>query len=122
MSAGKQVVRGYFGLGDHEASVSVTSDDDFLLYVTARNVEIFDGGVQISTGPSQFRGSGSTGPSDALGLDVGAQSGVALGCIGASGGEAIELTNSHGARVTVFLTVVTTRHATVEMNATPVGT
>jgi hypothetical protein len=110
-----QIVRGYFGLGDHETVVHVTSNDDFLVYIWARNVETSRGGVQIMTPPSQFRGSGSTGPVDGLVLDVPAQTGQTLGCIGAKSGETIDITNAFGARVTVFLTVVTCRNAKVKM-------
>ena len=77
------VVRGYFGFGDHEAVVHVASNADFLVYIWARNVETFPGGVQVTTPPSQFRGSGSTGPMDGLVIDVPAQTGLDLGCIGA---------------------------------------
>jgi hypothetical protein len=109
------IVRGYFGLGDHEHVVNVTSSADFLLYIWARNVEVTHGGVQIMTPPSQFRGSGSTGPQDGLVLDVAAQTGADLGCIGAQGGETIQISNAFGARVTVFLTVVTCQGAIVNM-------
>jgi hypothetical protein len=109
------VVRGYFGLGDHEQVVHVTSSADFLLHIWARNVETSQGGVQIMTPPSQFRGSGSTGPQDGLVLDVPAQTGKDLGCVGAQGGETIDITNAFGARVTVFLTVTTANGATATM-------
>ncbi len=112
------IVRGYFGLGDHEHVVHVTSNADFLVYIWARNVETTRGGVQILTPPSQFRGSGSTGPQDGLGLDVPAQTGQDLGCIGAQGGETIDISNAFGARVTVFLTVITAHGATVTMTWT----
>lgn len=115
MASGDSVVRGYFGLGDNEIVVHVTSDKDFLLYIWARNIETSQGGVQILTPPSQFRGSGATGPQDGLVLDVPAQAGMTLGSIGAQGGETIDLSNAFGARVTVFLTVVTAHGATVTM-------
>jgi hypothetical protein len=110
-----QVVRGYFGLGDHEQVVHVTSDADFVIHVWARNVEISQGGVQFLTPPSQFRTSGSTGPNDGLVLDVPSQTGMSLGVIGAQAGETIDISNAFGARVTVFLTVVTCDGATVNM-------
>lgn len=110
-----QIVRGYFGLGDHETVVHVTCTDDFLVYIWARNVETFAGGVQVLTPPSQFRGSGSTGPFDGLVLDVPAQTGADLGCIGAKRKERIDISNAAGARVTVFLTVVTCQDAKVTM-------
>jgi hypothetical protein len=75
-----QVVRGYFGLGDHELVVHVTS-----------------------------------GPYDGLVLDVPPQTGMTLGAIGAQAGETIDISNSFGARVVVFLTVVTCHGATVSM-------
>jgi hypothetical protein len=112
------VVRGYFGLGDHEHVVHVTSSADFLVHIWARNVETFQGGVQIMTPPSQFRGSGSTGPQDGLVLDVPAQTGKNLGCVGAQGGETIDISNASGARVTVFLTVTTAYGATATMTST----
>lgn len=112
------VARGYFGLGDHEHVVHVTSSADFLLHIWARNVETFPGGVQIMTPPSQFRTSGSTGSHDGLVLDVPAQTGKDLGCIGGQGGETLDISNSSGARVTVFLTVVTAYGATVNMTWT----
>jgi hypothetical protein len=108
-------VRGYFGLQDHEHIVNVTSSADFLLYIWARNVETFHGGIEISTPPSQFRGSGSSGPQDALLMDVPAQTGLDLGCIGAQKGETISITPGFGARVTVYLTVVTSAGASVGM-------
>jgi hypothetical protein len=131
----EHVVRGYFGLGDHEQVVYVTSDADFVLHTWARNVETFPGGVEFLTPPSQFRGSGSTGPADGLVLNVPPQTGMSLGAIGAQAGETIdisshpldqsqrdaagqaldELAAAFGARVTVFLTVVTCHDATVSM-------
>ncbi len=111
----EQIARGYFGLGDHEHVVHITSNEDFLVYIWARNVETTRGGVQIMTPPSQFRGSGSTGPQDGLVLDVPPQTGLDLGCIGARGGETIDITNAFGARVTVFLTVTTVFGAVVKM-------
>ena len=73
------VVRAYFGLGNPEHVVHVTCNADFLLYIWARNIETSQGGVQVVTPPSQFRGSGSTGPLDGLVLDVPAQTGLDLG-------------------------------------------
>src|ERR671925_296264 len=43
------IARGYFGLGDWESVVHVTSNADFLTCIWARNVEISQGGVQILT-------------------------------------------------------------------------
>lgn len=111
-----RIVRGYFGLPDHEQVVRVTSTADFLVYIWARNVETSQGGVQVTTPPSQFRGSGSTGPIDALVLDVPARTGADLGCIGGQGGETMSITSAFGARVSVFLTVVTARGAIVTMS------
>jgi hypothetical protein len=70
------------------------------------------------TPPSQFRGSGSTGPQDGLVLDVPAQTGMDLGCIGAQSGEVLDISNAFGARVTVFLTVMTAGGANVAMTWT----
>ena len=111
----EQVVRGYFGLGDHEQVVHVTSDADFVVHVWARNVETSQGGVQFLTPPSQFRTSGSTGPNDGLVLDVPSQTGMSLGAIGAQADETIDVSSAFGARVTVFLTVVTCHGATISM-------
>ncbi len=112
---GQKITRGYFGLGDHEEVVHVTSSSDFSVSIWARNVETSRGGIQIMTPPSQFRGSGSTGPQDGLVLDVPAQTGMDLGSIGARGGEIINISNAFGARVSVFLTVRTATDATVQM-------
>lgn len=114
-TVGNQVARGYFGLGDHDNVVHVTSDSDFTVNIWARNVEATQGGVQILTPPSEFRTSGSTGPKDGLVLDVPAQTGIDLGSIGARGGETIDISNAFGARVTVFLTVRTAHNATVQV-------
>jgi hypothetical protein len=111
------IVRGYFGLGDHEHVVHVTCDADFRLNIWARNVETTDGGVQILTPPSQFRGSGSSGPQDGLVLDVPAQTGMDLGGIGAQKGEVVDISSAGGARVAVFLTVVTCSGAKVAMTS-----
>ncbi len=111
----EQVIRGYFSLGDHEQVVHVTSDADFVLHIWARNIETSQGGVQFLTPPSQFRTSGSTGSNDGLVLDVPSQTGMSLGAIGAQAGEAIDISNAFGARVAVFLTVVTCHDATVSM-------
>ena len=111
------IVRGYFGLGDHERVVHITSSQDYRLHIWARNVETSQGGIQIMTPPSQFRGSGSTGPNDGLVLDVPAQTGKDLGSIGAQGGETINISNAFGARVSVFLTVITANGASVSMSS-----
>lgn len=113
-----QVVRGYFGLHDWEAEVRITCDADFLVYIWARNVETFAGGVQVMTPPSRFRGRGSSGPQDGLVMDVPAQSGVDLGCIGGSAGETIDL-SSGNARISIFVTVVTEHLAHVDITTVP---
>ena len=76
---------------DNDHIVHVTSDKDFVLYIWARNVETFHGGIQITTPPSQFRGVGSTGRDDGLVLDVPAQTGMDLGFIGARVGPLLQL-------------------------------
>lgn len=114
----QQIVRGYFGLKDYAAVVHITCNADFLVYVTARNVEVFNGWVQVDTPPSQFRGLGSTGPTDALGLDVPKQTGMDLGCIGGRAGETIDL-SSGNARIRIFVTVVTCEGAVVKMTPVP---
>ena len=111
----EHVVRGYFGLGDHERVVHVTCDADFVLHIWARNADTSPGGVEFLTPPSQFRGSGSTGPADAIVLNVPPQTGMNLGAIGAQAGETIDISKAFHAPVTVFLTVVTCRDATVSM-------
>jgi hypothetical protein len=93
-------------LGDHETAVHAASTEDFLVYISARNVDTFRGGVAVSTPPSQFRTSGATGPRDGLVLDVPAQESRDLGCIGGKRTEKIDFSNAFGARVTLFLTVV----------------
>ena len=116
-----KAVRGYFALGDHEASVDITSDADFLVYLWALNIETSQGGIQVLTPPSPFRTPASTGPHDGLGLNVPAQTGMNLGCIGAGAGETLNISNSFGARMTIFVTVVTVSSATVSITTTPVG-
>jgi hypothetical protein len=111
----QQIARGYFGMGPGVRDVTVTSSSDFIVHVWARNVDAVAGGVQVLTPPSEFRGSGSTGAIDGLVLDVGAQSGIDLGCIGGSARETIRFSAAGNARVTVFLTVDTASAATVKM-------
>ena len=94
-----QIVRGYFGLGDHDNVVLVTSSAHFLLHIWARNVEVSQGGFQFLTPSSQFRTAGSTGAFDGLVLDVPAKTEMTLGTIGAQGGETIDVSNAFGARV-----------------------
>jgi hypothetical protein len=108
-----QILRGHFRFGDEQV-VKVKSDKDFLVYIWARNPETFQGGVQIHTPPSHFRGK-DKGPSDGIVLDVPSQTGQNLGCIGAHAGETINFSGSSGARVSVFLTVVTEQGANVSM-------
>lgn len=111
-----QVVRGFFGLGEAQHVVEVTSSADFRVYVWARNIETVRGGVQILTPPSQFRGrNAGGGDTEGLVLEVPPQTGIDLGCIGGQGSEVLEFSNSGGGRVTVFLTVVTAPSATVRM-------
>ena len=100
---------------DNDHIVHVTSGKDFVLYIWARNVETFHGGIQITTPPSQFRGVGSTGRDDRLVLDVPPQTGVDLGFIGARAGETIDITSAFSARVTMYLTVVTSVLSDVTM-------
>ena len=116
----EHVVRGYFGLGDHERVVHVACDADFVLHTWAMNVKDYPGGVEFLTPPSQFRGSGSAGPTDRIILNVPSQTGVSLGAIGAQADETIDISNADigntfKAPVTVFLTVVTCHDATVSM-------
>lgn len=110
-----KIERGYFGLGDNDHLVEVTSSADFELGIWARNVDTFHGGVQVDTPASQFRGAGSTGPEDSLLMDVPAQTGLDLGSIGGRRDEVIKLSSGFGARVTVYLTVVTAHGAVVKM-------
>jgi hypothetical protein len=114
-----QIVRGYFALGDWESVVRIKCDADFRIHIWARNVETFDGGVQVLTPPSQFRTAGSTGPNDGLVLDVAAQTGVDLGGLGGQAGETIELSSAGGARVSIFVTIVTCDGATVDVATEP---
>jgi hypothetical protein len=115
VSSELKIERGYFGLGDSVNVVQVTSTADFTVNIWARNVGTFHGGVQIDTPASQFRAPGSTGDEDGLVLDVPAQTGLNLGLIGGRRHEVISISNSSGARMGVFLTVVTAHGATVDM-------
>jgi hypothetical protein len=120
LSLEDKIVRGYFSVGDWEQSVHVSSSSDFQTCIWARNVEVFHGGIQIITPASQFQGGGSAGhPIDGLVLDVPAQTGMDLGCIGADAGETLTISNAFGARVTVFITVITAPSATVNMIGVP---
>ena len=112
---GAKVSRGYFGLHDHDKVVHVTSTADFIVCIWARNVETTQGGVQILTPASQFRGPGSTGPNDGLVLDVPPQTGMDLGCLGGKANETIDISDAFGARVTVFLTVRSAPRASISM-------
>jgi hypothetical protein len=109
------IARGYFGLHDHDKVVHVTSTADFVVCIWARNVETTRGGVQIVTPASQFRGPGSTGPQDALVLDVPPQTGMDLGCLGGRANERFDISDAFGARVTIYVTVKTTPAATISM-------
>jgi hypothetical protein len=110
----EQVVRGSFELHDNDPEVRVHSSADFLLYIWARNLEKFAAGVEVITPASQFRGVGGTGPQDGILMDVPAQTGTNLGCIGGKGGERFSL-SSPKATISIFLTVVTAQGANVTM-------
>jgi len=112
-----EVVRGYFSLHDWESSIHVTSTADFLVYIWARNVETFNGVIEVYTPPSQFRTPGSTGPRDGLAMDVPAQTGMNLGCIGGGARETIDIQSANN-RITVFVTVVTCEGAKVNITRT----
>jgi hypothetical protein len=112
---GEQVSRGYFGLHDWDRVVHVTSTADFVLCIWARNVETTQGGVQVTTPASEFRGPGSTGPQDGIVLDVPPQTGIDLGCVGGLANERIDISDAFGARVTVYLTVRSAPEATISM-------
>ena len=109
------VSRGYFGLHDNDKVVHVSSSEDFLVCIWARNIETTRGGVQIITPASQFRGPGSTGPKDGLVLDVPAQTGMDLGCLGGKANERFDISDAFGARVTIFVTLQTKPGALVSM-------
>jgi hypothetical protein len=68
-----------------------------------------------TTPPSQFRGLGSAGSDDGLVPDVPPQTGMDLGCIGTRAGETIDITSAFSARVTIYLTVVTSVLSNVTM-------
>jgi hypothetical protein len=112
---GEKVSRGYFGLHDHDKVVHVTSSADFIVCIWARNVETTHGGVQVLTPASEFRGPGSTGPGDGLVLDVPAQTGMDLGCLGGRANERFDISDAFGARVTVYVTVMSAPNATISM-------
>ena len=76
-------------------------------------METFHSGIQITTPLSQFRGAGYTGPDDGL-----PQTETDLGCIGARAGEIIDITSAFSARVTIYLTVVTSVLSNVIMTRT----
>ena len=113
-----EIVRGYFALHDWEAAIHVTSTADFLVYMWARNIETFNGVVEVDTPPSQFRTPASSGPRDGLAMDVPAQTGMNLGCIGGKAGETIDIQGANN-RITIFVTVVTCEGAKVNITRTP---
>jgi len=115
MSTMLEVRRGYFALGDHEHVVKVSCTQDFEIHFWARNIETFHGGIQVSTPPSQFRTPASNGPQDGLVMDVPPQTGLNLGLIGGKATESISISNAFGARVTVFLTIVTSNGGTISV-------
>jgi len=104
------ITRGYFGLQDNDHIVHVTSDKDFVLYISGRAMWRHS---MVDQPPSQFRGVGSTGPGDGL-----PQTGTDLGCIGARAGEIIDISSAFSARVTIYLTVVTSVLSNVTMTRT----
>ena len=113
-SVSQGITRGYFGLKDHDKVVHVTANSDYLMCIWARNVETFAGGVQFITPASTFRGPGSTGPIDGLVLDVPAQTGMDLGCLGGRANERIDV-SSGNARITIFVTVQSKQGSLVSM-------
>ena len=113
-----EIVRGYFALHDWETAIHITSTADFLLYIWARNIETFNGVVEVYTPPSQFRTPASSGPRDGLAMDVPAQTGMNLGCIGGKAGETLDIQAANN-RITIFVTVVTCEGAKVNITRTP---
>jgi hypothetical protein len=109
------VSRGYFGLHDWDHVVHVTSTADFMACIWARNVETTPGGVQVTTPASPFRGPGSSGPNDALVLDVPAQTGMDLGCLAGKANETMDISDAMDARVTIFVSVESAPNATITM-------
>ena len=113
-----EIVRGYFALHDWESAIHVTSTADFLVYLWARNIETFNGAIEVYTPPSQFRTPASSGPRDGLAMDVPAQTGMNLGCIGGKAGETIDIQGVNN-RISIFVTVVTCEGAKVNISRTP---
>lgn len=115
-----EITRGYFGMGfEPPVAVSVKSDKDFLLYIWVRNSQDRMGYIRIFTPPSQFTDNEySELPQrmkhDDITFPIPAKTGQNLGCIGARGGETIEIESSEAVQG-MFLTAVSEKGAKVEM-------
>lgn len=116
-----QIVRGSFRLGDGDKIVLVSSTGDFIVNILAQNHAELNGGVQLRTPPSQFRGNEEAGEQDELVLDVPASSSLSLGAIGGAAEETLEFSTTGGVSVTVFFTVTTSKAAHVMMEALPLN-
>ena len=112
-----QVVIGSFSLGDWETAVHVKSDRDYLLYISAINVDTFTGAMGIQLSSTDFYGSGQSGPGASTAYFVPGKTTMDLGPIGGNGGETISLVDAGAhARTSVILTVVTCQGANVTMD------
>ena len=115
-----QITRGFFGMGfKPPVTVNVKSDKDFLVYIWVRNYQDRMGNMRIFTPPSDFTDNESGElptrmKHDDLTFQIPGQTAQNLGCIGAQGGETVEIESS-GATQAMFLTVVTVEGANVEM-------
>jgi len=115
-----QITRGFFGMGfKSPMAVNLKSDKDFLVYIWVKNSEDHMGNIRIFTPPSQFTDNeySELPPNlkhDDFAFPIPAQTAQNLGCIGARGGENIEIESS-GEIETMFLTVVAEKGANVVM-------
>lgn len=115
-----QIARGYFGMGfKPPVTVNVKSDKDFFIYIWVRNYQDLMGNIRIFTPPSDFTDNEygelpTRMKHDDITFPIPGQTAQNLGCIGAHGGETVEIESS-GATQAMFLTVVTENGANVEM-------
>lgn len=120
MADNSQITRGFFGMGfKPPVTVNVKSDKDFLIYIWVRNYQDHMGNIRVFTPPSHFTDNEYSELPDRMKHDdltfpIPAQTAQNLGCIGARGGETIEI-DSIEAEQAMFLTVVAEKGARVEM-------
>lgn len=114
---GDQVQRGFFQIARRTAVISAVSNSDCLVYIWARNEGPENGGLRVTTPPSQYHTLAAPAtPNDSMVFDLPGSSGTNLGCIGLKANEPVGIQLAYGSRLSVFVTVVSTGFATISMN------